>query len=108
MQMKFIYNWPNCGSLSGKSNSGGSDAFLAKISSSGELQWTRLLGGSGDEAMTSIDVSPDGSFIWQVGAQEKLMAHKSGSLDVLTAKYSQAGELLWTESIGTSSFERRV
>lgn len=95
------------GELSGETNNGGKDAFLVKLSSSGEQQWVRLLGGSGDEATTAIDTSPEGSIYVTGWSKGDVLDHvNQGDKDVLTAKYSATGELIWTSAIGTSSFER--
>ena len=74
------------GNLSGESNNGGSDAFLLKISSAGELQWAKLIGGSGDEATTAIDVSSEGSIYLAGWSTGDIDGHTNqGDKDVLTA-----------------------
>src|SRR5690606_24391256 len=42
---------------------GGKDILLVKVDATGNLLWKRLIGGSGDEVVTTIRETPDKGFI---------------------------------------------
>jgi hypothetical protein len=42
---------------------GGKDILLIKLDAFGNLQWKKLIGGAGDETVTSIRETPDGGFL---------------------------------------------
>ena|GEM_PF-5717923 len=90
---------------------GSDDAFLAKFSSSGAMQWASYYGGSfGDVAngvsmdgsgnvyITGYTASPSG--IATNGAYQTSLA---GSYDAFLAKFSSGGGLLWSTYYGGSS-----
>jgi hypothetical protein len=55
------YTESNDGDVSG--NHGGSDAWVVKLNSSGDIEWQKCLGGTGDEYVNSIKQTSDGGFI---------------------------------------------
>jgi hypothetical protein len=44
-------------------NDGGADAWVVKLSSSGELQWQKSLGGTQDETFRALVETPEGALI---------------------------------------------
>ena len=91
------------GALSGTAgNKGGRDAFLARYNSSGDLIWTRQFGTDQDDFASSLSVNGDDIYV---------VGHTSGSLptstnrggrDAFALKYTEAGELGWTQQFGTT------
>ena len=56
----------NAASFSGAAPSGyhgGSDAFVASISSDGQLLWSRFFGGTGDDSGIGVAVDSSGNII---------------------------------------------
>ena len=78
---------------------GSYDAFLAKFSSSGTVQWQKTLGGSGYDVASCVAVAPDGSVY--IGGQTQSAG--AGKGDLLLAKFSSAGTLQWQRTLGGSS-----
>lgn len=89
-------------------NNGDLDYAVIKINSSGEVQWSKLFGGSGlDMALngmvdqtgnillTGYGDSNDGDFIGN-----------KGSSDVWVLKLSPDGNLIWKKNIGGSDYEQ--
>jgi len=42
---------------------GGKDVFLIRINAFGDMLWNRIIGGSGDETVSSVKTMPDGGFL---------------------------------------------
>ena len=80
---------------------GGYDAFLAKFSSSGTVQWQRTLGDSGYDGAQSVAVAPDGS-VYVCGGTQSAGAGRS---DCLLAKFSSSGTVQWQRTLGGSKDE---
>ncbi|MBI2966367.1 MAG: gliding motility-associated C-terminal domain-containing protein [Bacteroidetes bacterium] len=80
---------------------GASEGYLLRIDNSGNLLWTRSLGGSGADLIYSIIQTPDYGFI-AAGATGSFGA---GSNDVYLAKFDTTGSLQWTKTIGGSAAE---
>lgn len=95
---------PTGGSIGGP-NAGSGDAFIAKYSSSGALQWTRQLGTSSDE--WSHGVALDGADnIFICGQTDGSFDGPNAGLDdAFIAKYSATGALLWARQIGTITID---
>lgn len=77
-------------------------AWLAKLDTSGTLQWQRSLNGSGQELWYNAAVDASGS-VYVAGYSTS--SGGSGNADALIAKYNSAGTLLWLRSIGGSGNE---
>jgi hypothetical protein len=75
------------------------DVILTKIDSSGNLLWTKTLGGNGPfDIGKSVIQATDGGFVI-VGATNSFSL---GSVDVLIAKFDSSGNYLWTRTFGGS------
>ncbi len=79
-------------------------AFLAKFSPSGQILWTRNTEGSyasfqaiATDNQGNICLTGDFSGTVRLGGRELTSTQSS---DILTAKYSSGGELLWAKSVG--------
>ncbi len=90
------------GSLGG-TNAGGNDAFVAKYDAAGDLQWTRQLGTSTDDASEGVSADGRGSVYISGGTHGSLGGANAGGNDAFVAKYDAAGNLHWTRQLGTSS-----
>ena len=89
-------------------SAGATDAFLAKYSSAGDLQWVVRGGGPGVDRFTDVDVAPDGTVVVS-GSTETNAVYSgnsfpgAGSSDVLVAKYAADGSLVWIRTVGASA-----
>ena len=92
------------GSLGGTS-AGGSDAFLAKYDSSGNLLWTRQLGTSAYDYSNSVAVDGAGNAFISGHTYGSLGGTNAGGDDAFLAKYDAAGNLVWTRQLGTSGWD---
>ena len=81
-------------------------AFLAKLSASGESQWVAFPDGLGSRS-PKLDASVPGS-IYLAGANDSDTEDyvNQGDVDVGLVKYSANGEHVWSRFLGTPSFER--
>ena len=89
--------------VSGWTNSdgaGGYDLLVAKYDSSGTLQWSRTLGGTGTDLgyNTTIDSSDN---IIVVGYTN---SDGAGAIDGLIAKYNSSGTLQWDRTLGRITY----
>jgi uncharacterized delta-60 repeat protein len=78
---------------------GGHDLLLAKYTAAGELQWNRTLGGASAEQGWSVAVGSDGA-VYVAGNTQSAGA---GNKDLLLAKYSSSGDMLWKKTLGGAS-----
>ena len=99
--------------FAGRNNSykgGGTDAFVAKVSSAGSLQWATYLGGSGNDRGLGIAVESSGNaFVTGNTASSdfagKNNIYKGGSEDAFVAKVSSGGSLQWATYLGGSNWD---
>ncbi|MFH0755984.1 MAG: T9SS type A sorting domain-containing protein [Bacteroidota bacterium] len=84
-------------------NHGGTDGFVMKVDSMGNLQWSRLFGGTGEDFLTSGDIAANGD-LYLSGITEStdqgITGH--GLLDGWMIRLSSNGTLLWQKSLGGS------
>lgn len=85
---------------------GANDAFLARLSPDGSLQWVRFIGASGSDYGTAVAVDSDNNPIitgytnhaaW-TAATPYTSSH--GSYDVFVAKFDPTGAPVWSASFG--------
>jgi type IX secretion system substrate protein len=75
---------------------GNYDVYIIKLDSSGNLQWTKTIGGSDEDICTSIIQLADGSYIlggWTY-------SFGAGNKDAYLIKFDDSGNLQWTQVIG--------
>jgi hypothetical protein len=78
-------------------SAGSADAFVAKLSSAGELLWLQQAGGAGHDAAEAVSADVDGNVL-VVGQRDGSLVGGPGVVlpgIPFVAKYSPDGELLW-------------
>jgi uncharacterized repeat protein (TIGR01451 family) len=80
------------------------DILLEKLNGSGKLIWSKKLGGSAEEKAYSIQIAPDGGYVfagltWSNNGQ---VSGNHGNADIWVVKSDTAGTLLWQKCIGGS------
>ena len=75
---------------------GGGDLFVTQFTPDGVLGWTRTIGRTGDDYGRSIIIGADGS-IYVYG---DIAGGPLGSQDIILAKYTSSGDLLWKNILG--------
>ena len=91
------------GNLHGQSNSGGHDAFVSKVSSDGNLLWTRLIGNSDSQEGWSISIGDDGNaYVYGITTGGFDGEAYSGEGDVFVAEFYPGGNRVSTKIYGTS------
>jgi len=90
--------------ISGQTQNGNNDYFIAKYDISGNLQWGRQVGASGGTTQgTGISTDNSGN-TYITGNTSKGISGQTqhGSTDYFIAQYNSAGDLLWTTQNGSS------
>jgi len=80
---------------------GGEDVYFVKLDATGNLQWTKTIGGPGGEAGFSLIQTSDGGYAI-AGATTSFGA---GGLDVYVVKLDANGNLQWTTTIGGKGWD---
>jgi len=83
----------------GRTNSfgaGGLDMLLIKTDVTGNNQWTKTIGGGGDETASSIKQTTDGGFV--IAGNTKSFG--AGLNDFYVVKTDVNGNIIWSKSIG--------
>jgi hypothetical protein len=94
------------GEIDGQVNAGGEDAFLTKYDATGTKLWTRQLGSAAFETSYSVAVDGVGNAYISGYTTGDLDGHTSaGGVDAFLTKYDATGTKLWTQQIGTSTYE---
>ena len=93
-------------------NNGSADGMVIKLDSTGEVEWTRNIGGNRGDYPQSVSSTSEGGAIVggyfysesiQVGDYTLMNNSNSTSyLDGMVIKYSSTGEVEWAKSIGGS------
>lgn len=77
-------------SIDGQSNAGGADVFLLKFDADGNILWTILHGGPGNDWVRSLQVNAAGSVAWVTGLSDSYGLDGqtgAGSYDVFVMKF---------------------
>ena len=91
-------------------NYGGQDAWILKVSSTGQVQWQKELGGSGDEPDLNVILTADGGILMCVSTYSgisgnKTVANCQNSADNWLVKLNAAGQIEWQKTYGGSNSE---
>jgi hypothetical protein len=90
--------------VAGETNSfgaGNADVYVEKLDGSGNIQWTRTIGGSGDDYGYSIIQTTDGGY----AVAGSTTSFGAGNEDVYVVKLNGSGNIQWTRTIGGSGEE---
>jgi hypothetical protein len=90
------------GYTGGGFGAGGYDFYVVKLDSSGNVQWTKTIGGSYDDVANSIIQSSDGGYV-VAGWTESFGAGYYP--DIYVVKLDSSGNVLWTKTIGGSGLD---
>lgn len=85
-------------------NKGQYDAWLVKITSSGNLYWSKTFGGTGTEEFNCVKQTSDGGFIavgYTNSTDGDVTTHK-GANDLWVVKVNILGSIVWQKSYGGS------
>ena len=93
-----------------QSYGGGMDAFVTSISSTGDIQWSTYLGGSGDDQGLQLAISSDSVFIGGITLAGNFPVTRSDipqkfGYDMFFASYDFTGSKLMAFTIGGGSNE---
>jgi hypothetical protein len=84
-------------------NHGYEDAWIVKLSGTGELQWQKTFGGTDDDRPYCIRQISDGNYIFagQTWSADGDITLNQGWTDGWIVKISDSGSLLWQKTIGS-------
>lgn len=94
------YSSSNTGDVTG--NHGGFDYWVAKLSSTGVLQWQKSLAGSSFDHATSVEQMQDSTYIvagYSLSADGDVSA-SHGGFEYWILKLSTTGAIVWEKSLG--------
>ncbi len=81
---------------------GGKDVYVVKLDANGNLQWTRTVGGPGNEVGSSLIQTSDGGHV----IAGTTASFGAGEADVYLIKLDANGNLQWTKTIGGPEHDR--
>ena len=83
-------------------NHGGGDAWIVKLSSLGEIQWQKCLGGTWDDYLYSIQQTTDDGYILAglTNSNDGDVLGNHGGGDAWIVKLSSLGEIQWQKCFG--------
>jgi hypothetical protein len=95
--------YSNDGDVTGYHGGTEADAWVVKLSSSGTIQWQKVLGGStGCDFANAILSTPDGGYIFvgHTDSNDGDVTANAGERDVWIVKLSTSGAVQWQKTIG--------
>jgi len=89
-------------------NHGGSDFWVAKLNSTGALQWQRSLGGTADDFAAAIRQTKDTGYIVTgfTSSTDGNVTGNHGSYDFWVVKLDDTGAIKWEKALGGSNDDR--
>lgn len=83
------------------------DVYVIKLDGSGNLEWTRIIGGVDEDGGKSILQTSDGGYVI-VGYTESFGQEERNDGDVYVIKLDGSGNLEWTRAIGGSDWDEGI
>jgi uncharacterized delta-60 repeat protein len=77
------------------------DIYVVKLDSAGNVQWTKTIGGSGNDFARSIIQSSDGGYV----VAGRTRSFGAGYDDIYVVKLDSSGNVMWTKTIGGSKWD---
>lgn len=90
----------NDGDITG--NHGETDAWIAKLDASGNIQWQHALGGTSGEYWPTVRQTSDGGYVLACGtsSNDGDVSGNHGGVDFWVAKLSASGNIQWQRTLG--------
>ncbi len=91
-----------------EANIGGSDFWIIKLNSTGDIEWQNVIGGSTSDKLATIEQTPDGGYIVGGTSQSTVSGDKtepSMGNDFWILKLDNFGNIIWQNTIGGSATE---
>ena len=91
-----------------RTSAGGYDMFISEYDESGNYQWTKVIGGTGDDVAQRIIYSNNNIYLtgtfqntvdFDPGAGTDIKTSAGGN-DIFISKYDESGSYQWTKAIG--------
>ena len=91
------------GTLPGQNSGGGTDAFVRKYKADGTEAWTRQFGSNQTDIATdvSVDAAGDVYVVGHTAGSVKPGTPNTGLNDFFVRKYTLAGNVAWTQQVGS-------
>jgi uncharacterized repeat protein (TIGR02543 family) len=88
-------------------NHGGSDYWVVKLDTVGNIQWEKSLGGSGSDGAFSIQQTSDGGNVvaGYSSSNDGNVTGNHGGYDYWVVKLDTVGNIQWEKSLGGSGFD---
>lgn len=83
------------------------DAFAFKFNAAGHIEWKKYYGGSEDDNLSGIAVTPDGGYVltgWSYSTDGDLSSNQ-GLADYWVIKISSTGDKEWSRTFGGSQYD---
>ena len=95
----------NDGNVSG--NHGDHDAWVVKLDNSGNLEWQKTYGGTGDDRIFNIQTTTDGGYVMTgyTNSTDGDVTGDHGARDAWIVKLSNTGILQWQKALGGTTDE---
>ncbi len=90
-------------------NNGGADAFIAKYSSTGTIQWAKQIAGTDYDWGQCVTTDPagnayiSGDFLSPTLSVGNTTLTNHGNYDIYLAKYTNAGNFVWARCVGDTA-----
>lgn len=86
---------------------GDQDAWIVKLSNTGNIQWQKCIGGTSRDGAWSITNSPDGgyTFTGHTASTDGDIVFNHGERDIMVGKLDAAGNIRWIKTFGGSRGE---
>ena len=86
------------------------DAWIVKLSASGNIEWKKFYGGTSYEIATSIKQTSDGGYVFTgiSHSRDFDVTTNNGDYDFWIVKLNNAGNIQWQKSIGGPSHDEGI
>lgn len=93
------------GALDG-ANQGDKDAFLVRVTPSGDISWVRQLGGTGEDKAFGVAADAAGVYVTGTAGAPLPGTQGLGGYDGWLARYTVDGTLSWVKAVGGTGDDR--
>lgn len=85
-------------------NHGNRDYWVVKLNSTGDIEWQKTLGGTGDDTANSIQQASDGGYIvaGHTNSTNGDVLSNIGGSDFWIVKLNNSGTIQWQKTLGTT------